>query len=431
MIAAIFGREAIGYDARMSTNADDLPVVPLAPPPEGPAPDAEFGAAAPAESATAAVQAQCANCGAPLLGAHCYACGQPVKGMVRHLSSILADAADSILNIDSRIFRTLPALFLRPGFLTTEYFAGRRVRYVTPFRLYFFLSIAAFFLIQFAVGDLNMLNAIDMRADAQDLIGAALTQPEVEKQRDLAIANLRTTESALAGNEKATRKVEAAIDKLQRKSEERIAYLDKVDQAKAKGEAPPPEPHHNFISFDGTPWDAKTHPIRIGWLPQFANDKLNQLAAHTLDNMSRIAKDPKPFLVASIGVLPQVLFVLMPVFAFMLKIFYIFKRRLYMEHLVVALHSHAFIFLSLFILTLVSMAANWATQSAAWLHTPLAWLVFAISWWLPIYLLIMQKRVYKQGWILTVLKYCTIGIAYSVLIALGVGAAFIVSLATI
>jgi hypothetical protein len=269
-----------------------------------------------------------------------------------------------------------------------------------------------------------------VKADVQDLIGAALTKTEVEKQRDVAIANLKGVESSLAGNEKATKKIHASIEKIQKRAEQRIDYLDKADQAKAKGEPIPPDPHGNVISFDGTPWDAKTHPFQVGWLPQFANDKLNQLAGHTQQNMKRIASDPKPFLVASIGVLPTVLFVLMPLFAFLLKIFYIFKRRLYMEHIVVALHSHAFIFLSLLLLTLTSMAAGWAAQSATWLHAPLELLILAMSWWLPIYLLIMQKRVYKQGWFLTIVKYCTIGIAYSVLIGLGVGAAFIVSLAT-
>ena len=414
----------------MSTNADDLPAVPFAAPPATAAPDAEFGAAPPpASTAATPTHGECANCGAPLFGPHCYSCGQPVKGMIRHLSSILADAADTILNIDSRIFRTLPALYIRPGYLTTEYFAGRRVRYVTPFRLYFFLSIAAFFLIQFALGDLN-LNGVNINGDAQESIGTALTQAEVQKQRDLAIANLKNVESSIGGNEKAVKKIETAIEKIQKKSDQRIDYLAKVDEAKAKGLPPPEDPHRNVISFDGTPWDAKTHPIAIGWLPQFANDKLNQMAAHAQSNMVKIATDPKPFLIAAIGVLPQVLFLLMPVFAFMLKVFYIFKRRLYMEHLVVALHSHAFIFLSLFLTTVVMMAAGWAERSAAWLHSPLSWIVFAMSWWLPIYLLIMQKRVYKQGWFLTIVKYCTIGIAYSVLIGLGVGTAFLVSLAT-
>ena len=41
--------------------------------------------------------------------------------------------------------------------------------------------------------------------------------------------------------------------------------------------------------------------------------------------------------------LPQTLFVLLPIFALLLKVFYLFKRRLYMEHLIVALHSHAFL----------------------------------------------------------------------------------------
>ena len=45
----------------------------------------------------------------------------------------------------------------------------------------------------------------------------------------------------------------------------------------------------------------------------------------------------------------------MPLFALLLKIFYIFKRRLYMEHLIVALHSHSFIFLSLLLITLAGL----------------------------------------------------------------------------
>ena len=94
--------------------------------------------------------AECRNCGAPLLGDHCYACGQPVKGLVRPLGSLFGDVLDNVFNIDTRIVRTLGPLFARPGFLTREYFAGRQVRYVTPVRLFFFLCIAAFFVAQLA-----------------------------------------------------------------------------------------------------------------------------------------------------------------------------------------------------------------------------------------------------------------------------------------
>ncbi|MGH8121757.1 MAG: DUF3667 domain-containing protein, partial [Rudaea sp.] len=286
-------------------------------------------AEAPASVAPPAL-AQCANCGVELLGPHCHACGQPVKGMVRHLSSILADAADTILNIDSRIFRTLWPLFARPGFLTTEYFAGRRVRYVTPFRLYVFLSIAAFFLIQFALGDIGM-SGVNVNADASDSITAATTADEVVKQRDAAIAELRKAESAPMMPAGASKGIEKAVAALQKKADQRLDYLGKVDTAKAKGEALPPDPaiKDEGFEFNGKRWDPKTNPISIGWLPQFANDKLNQLAARARTNISRIGKDPKPFFAGAVSVLPQVLFVLMPLFALLLKIFYIFKRRLY------------------------------------------------------------------------------------------------------
>ena len=418
----------------MHTPADEQPIVPLAPPAsaaDAAAADADFDAAAPAQEAPreSATRTLCANCGAPLLGEHCYACGQPVKGMIRQLSSILADFADTVLNIDSRIFRTILPLYVRPGYLTTEYFAGRRVRYVTPFRLYFFLSIAAFFLVQFAVGDANIIG-INLTGEG-DAISTAPTRAEVEKQRDAAIARINTVAANVPTSDRAKRKIDASIEKLQKRAQKRIDYLDSVEQAKAKGEAVPPDPGLDVnVTFGDENWDPKATPVAISWLPAFANAKLTALAVHARENAARIAKDPKPFVIGSIGVLPQVLFVMMPLFALMLKIMYIFKRRLYMEHLVVALHSHAFIFLSLLVITLTLMAANWAAQAAPWLKTVLDWLVVGMWMWLPIYLFVMQKRVYKQGWIMTTIKYSVIGIAYIVLIAFGVSAAFLVSLAT-
>ena len=71
---------------------------------------------------------RCGNCGAVLFGEHCYRCGQPDHGLVRHFSSVLGDFADTVLQIDTRLTRTLAPLLLRPGFLSSEYFAGRRVR---------------------------------------------------------------------------------------------------------------------------------------------------------------------------------------------------------------------------------------------------------------------------------------------------------------
>jgi hypothetical protein len=400
-------------------------------------PDATVVIADPAAATPAAATPEqpapkslCANCGAELHGTHCYACGQPVKGMIRPLSSMLHDVADTIFNIDSRIFRTLLPLYFRPGFLSNEYFAGRRVRYVTPFRLYFFLSVAAFLLIQVSLDSLDMSKAI--HSDAGDKIVAAQTAQEVIAQRDLGLAEIEKAKAATGMPAGAIKGLDKAADAVRSKADRRIAYLQRVADAKAKGEAAPPaeEADEHGISFGASKWDPVANPVQIGWLPSAANAKLTQLGVHARDNLKKITKDPKPFVIGIFSVLPQVLFLLMPLFALMLKIFYIFKRRLYMEHLIIALHSHSFIFISLLLITLAVLAQGAVRESAPWLYQALDWLVFVMCWWVPIYLFLMQKKVYKQGWFFTTVKFCAIGLCYTVMITLGAVAAFLVSLAT-
>ncbi|HET9473089.1 MAG TPA: DUF3667 domain-containing protein, partial [Steroidobacteraceae bacterium] len=60
---------------------------------------------------------------------------------VRHFAS---EAFESITHADSRLWRTLGYLLARPGRLTSEFFAGRRVRYLPPFRLYLVISLLFF-----------------------------------------------------------------------------------------------------------------------------------------------------------------------------------------------------------------------------------------------------------------------------------------------
>ena len=388
----------------------------------------------PVEPAAAAAdntpaKSRCGNCDTELLGPHCHVCGQPVHGMIRPLSNMLSDVADTIFNIDSRIFRTLVPLYFRPGLLTNEYFAGHRVRYVTPFRLYFFLSIAAFFAIQYTVGDMNMIQ-FDVDSGSNN-ISSALTPQEVITRRDAKLATLSAVKKIPGMPGVADMGMDKAAAAIRDEADKRLAYLKGVETAKANGEDPfDSTAGKNKLVLGSTPWDMQKNPIRIGWLPDIANAKLNAMAQRMQENMSRIRKDPKPFLAGAFGALSPVLFLLMPLFALLLKIFYIFKRRLYMEHLIVALHSHSFLFLSMLMLTLVVLIRDWADTSAPLLSAPLGWVIFAMSWWLPIYLLIMQKRVYRQGWFLTIIKYCVIGICYTVMISIGIATAFVVSLAT-
>jgi hypothetical protein len=118
--------------------------------------------------------------------------------------------------------------------------------------------------------------------------------------------------------------------------------------------------------------------------------------------------------------------VLLPLFAVLLKIMYLFKRRLYMEHLIVALHSHAFMCAA--ILVMVGVYKLREVLGEGFIHGALFWVEVAIWVWMPLYLLIMQKRVYRQGWILTSLKYMFLGICYVALLSVGVALNFAVSL---
>ena len=88
--------------------------------------------------------ARCQNCGAVLSGRFCSACGQRVEHEVHSLGYFIGEAVEDLSHADSRLWRTLVALVFRPGFLTREYFAGRRTRYLPPVRLYLVLSVLVF-----------------------------------------------------------------------------------------------------------------------------------------------------------------------------------------------------------------------------------------------------------------------------------------------
>lgn len=112
-----------------------VPVAPEATPPSLP----------PDESVTH----RCANCLTPLAGPFCAQCGQHVADYHRSVWRFVADFFDNAFCWDNKLFRTLDPLLKRPGFLTQEFMAGRRVRYVHPLRLFLFTSAICLTLLQY------------------------------------------------------------------------------------------------------------------------------------------------------------------------------------------------------------------------------------------------------------------------------------------
>ena len=94
--------------------------------------------------------AVCLNCGEPLLDRFCAACGQRGDAGHRSLGHLAAEAAEVLTHADSRLWRTLRRLLLRPGRLTRDYLFGRRTAQIPPLRLF----LVAMFVL-FGVGSLS------------------------------------------------------------------------------------------------------------------------------------------------------------------------------------------------------------------------------------------------------------------------------------
>lgn len=104
----------------------------------------------------------CKNCGTPLEGMYCYRCGQYALDVEQPFWKYVRQYFENVYQFDTKIWRTLWYLFTRPGFLTTEFNAGKINSYVHPFRLYMCISVVFFAVFFMLVGeranDFNALN---------------------------------------------------------------------------------------------------------------------------------------------------------------------------------------------------------------------------------------------------------------------------------
>ena len=87
---------------------------------------------------------QCLNCGSSLSAQFCPECGQKNKDYSLTFKDLFSDFLEELLDVDSRVLRSLRLLFTKPGFLTSEYVKGRRVSYLPPVRLYLIASVLFF-----------------------------------------------------------------------------------------------------------------------------------------------------------------------------------------------------------------------------------------------------------------------------------------------
>ena len=383
-----------------------------------------FPALAPAlMSASASHLAACENCTAALHGDFCHQCGQSAHSPVRSFGHAVEEVFESFWHLDGRIFRTLRQLLL-PGRLAASYLAGHRARYVPPMRLFVILSVLTFFVARLAV-HVDGGSFIQQTATPPEVPGAfrdATSSAEVEQVRRALVAPLAQSRQAMP--ERLRAPLDTAIEKVEKQAVRRNQELAAQPAGVAatapvavKPKAPPSTGGHS-------------KPVQIDGLPDFVNHWLDGKAAAIRKNLPRVSENPQLAVNAFFSSVPSVLFVLVPLFALLLKVFYVGSGRLYLEHLVVALYSHAFLCVGLLGVLLLSM-----------LGTPLAGIpgadiliglaIAGVLVWMPIYLLVMQRRVYGESWLVTSLKFTVLGWLYFSVVTVATALLALASLANI
>lgn len=294
---------------------------------------------------------QCLNCGHPLAGAnYCSNCGQINTHKRISVSDILRDFFGDYFTFDSKFFRSLIPLLLKPGFLTREYVTGRRVSYIFPLRLYIFTTFIFFFVM-----------AVNTKFDT--------SQPEEPKQiqqsfnADSLDIILDSYGAQLPADVRAkiTRNMQVA-DSLKQVT----GYSDKKSIFKVS----------DVDSTDGA-------------FARYVKRKAEYFKAQGDRGATMFWKEV-------INQIPKLLFLMMPIFAFILKLLYVRRKIYYVEHLIFALHIHTFIFLFLIIPVLI----------------PKWYIVVTTIAGILTYLLLSIRNFYRQSFIKSFVKFNLLLIMY-------------------
>ncbi len=411
---------------------------------------------------------QCRNCQTELTGPFCHQCGQPDKSIIRFFGSLIKELLDDIISLDSRAFNTLLALFFRPGFLTNQYISGKRFSYVPPLRLYLITSlfcIFVFWLLNFTSDSPN-INIEDSGSQVAENLTEEQLQVikdkthwkkftnnqnwqdlnEAEKQESLAKINEANKTLATLGlpiievpsleetnpirQDKTSQSTQQSAQTQTRKptfAEELSAELDN-------------ELAQEFGSKNNTTTGADTKEEQTGlnfsdskvtsnfsWLSESENKALAEKLEKTLKTIN---EEPQDFISDMLEMLPKSMLLLVPLFALLMRLSYPFANRYYIEHLILALHGHAFLFLSVVMAVLIELISDsWKSSEIgiiSVLGSILYWIEVAILIWIPIYFFLALKRVFQQKGFLTFFKWVWLGMLYLLLASAAIAGTFVV-----
>ncbi|MEQ9440061.1 MAG: DUF3667 domain-containing protein [Cyclobacteriaceae bacterium] len=290
---------------------------------------------------------QCLNCGLTLntVYNYCPRCGQENNDNNVSFGTFVREFFANYFSFDTRFAQSVIPFLIKPGFLTNRFSEGQRVNYIHPLRLYLIVSVIFFFLASWSV-----------KQSLAEISLESISSPDMPNEVD-------SVQRALGFKQ--------ARSILEDESLSDHAAMDSLNRAWG-------------MTLDSTQFATRIfHQVR-----RVAQKDLDVFAGFVLQNM------------------PIMMFLLIPLFALLLKLFYIRKKkRLYVQHLTHALHLHAFILFLLSLLLVLYLIFDINGTLRIWINLVAALLLL-------VYVFFSFRRIYQQGWFKTMLKLFLIGIVY-------------------
>ncbi len=318
----------------------------------------------------------CQNCETSFSGHFCPNCGQAVKDYDRPFSFIFYNFVGDFFAFDTRFFRTLLALVIRPGFLTKEYFEGRRVRYAPPLRIFIFVSFVLFLLLQ-NYTNRGLTNVLDSEITSLDSSSV---------QTFDALINQMNTQMDSSD----------------------VNQLDSVLAAKGVQVDSSGVDLSNFHVDMNTFRDSRDLRFRLTALANTLEKKLetetDPQKRMKLREYIGLCRSPENAMAKILQYISWAFFLLLPIFALILKLAYVRRNIRYMRHLVFSIHIHSFIFI-----VLTAVVALYLLFDSN-LNTIISILLFAV----PVYFVVAIKKFYGQSIMKVVVKFLSVSFLYNI-----------------
>ncbi len=301
----------------------------------------------------------CLNCGTTVVGKYCHNCGQENIEPKESVWHLISHFFNDVTHFDGKFFTSLKDLLLRPGFLSKEYMLGRRMSFLNPIRMYLFTSFV-FFLIFFS------LYKVD-----ENIVVVGINKDNIDK-----IDSTDLKELSNLNNGKPLTK-----EALGRQFDSSSITLTPT-KYKSKKE-------YDSLLSAGV--------IKDNWFKKMLVYKSIQINEKYRYNKRLAMAKIVDKIQHSI---PQMLFVLLPLFALLLKLLYIRRKAFYYtDHAIFAIHFYIFVFIAMLLIFGISKIIS--LTGLSWLQYINIALVLIIFY----YLYKAMRNFYRQSRIKTFFKY--------------------------